>query len=418
MKRYWLCRCWVILFVSVFAMATAAVGDDWKPYAQRSVLMQKMEKEEQKHSLIQSSIGFQGNSAWVRDYKVQPNLYYHFHADIRIANVDLPRRSIVSSIDWKDANGKRISQPEFPPTQGELKDGILAHDGIFQAPEGAVLARIDLSFRWAEKGQVEWSNIAFEPCDSPKPRMVKLATVNFRPKGSSSENRVKEFIPFLEKAGKEKADIVCLGEGITVVGTNRDSIDAAESIPGPTTKILGDIAIQYKMYIVAGLYERVGDVVYNTAVLLGRDGNVAGTYRKTSLPREEIEGGITPGDSFPVFKTDFGTVGIMICWDLEFPEPARRLAMNGAEVILMPIWGGNETLMAARAIENQIYLVTSGYDALSIIVDHKGQRIAEAKEEGIVIFADVDLNKKTFWEWLGHLKPRIPREAPVSKEEK
>lgn len=406
------------ILIVVFGLPVLVSGDEWKPFAQRPALMQKMEKDDKTHSLMQKSIGFKGNSAWVNEYKVTPNLFYHFHADIHVSGVDFPRRSVVSSIDWKDASGKRISQPEFPKTQGAIKDDHLVHDGIYQVPVGAVSARIDLSLRWADKGLVEWSNITFEPCDPTKPRLVKLATVNFRPKSSSSkENHVKEFVPFLEQAGKEKADIVCLGEGITIVGTNLECVDAAETIPGPTTKFLGEIANKYKMYIVAGLYERVGDIVYNTAVLMGRDGQLVGSYRKTCLPREEIEGGITPGESFPVFKTDFGTVGIMICWDLEFPEPARRLAMNGADIILLPIWGGNETLMSARAIENQIYLVTSGYDAPSIILDHTGKRIAEAKENGSVSFATVDLNKTTTWEWLGDLKSRIPREAPILRNE-
>ena len=63
-----------------------------------------------------------------------------------------------------------------------------------------------------------------------------------------------------------------------------------------------------------------------------------------SLPREEIDGGVTPGDALPVFETDFGTIGMMICWDVTFPEAARTLAKQGAEVIFLPIWGGNLTL--------------------------------------------------------------------------
>jgi predicted amidohydrolase len=257
-----------------------------------------------------------------------------------------------------------------------------------------------------------------EACDPPAPRNVTLATVNFRPHTSSGpeENR-QNYQAYIQEAGEKKADIVCLPEGVTVVGTNKSYIEVAEPVPGPTTAFLGKAAKQYSMYIVAGLYEKVGETVYNTAVLIDRQGNLAGTYRKTALPREEIEGGITPGTEFPVFQTDFGTVGMMICWDVFFPEPARRLAYAGAEVIFLPIWGGNETLIQARAIENQVYVVTSSFDAKNAIWGREGEPLAEANTNGSVALYTVDLNQPTHWPWLGDFQARILREGPGIREE-
>jgi predicted amidohydrolase len=163
---------------------------------------------------------------------------------------------------------------------------------------------------------------------------------------------------------------------------------------------------------VAGILEKDGSTVYNTAILLDREGNLAGKYRKVSLPREEIEGGVTPGDSFPVFDTDFGKVGIMICWDVSFPEAARTLAFNGAEVIMMPIWGGHLTLAKARALENQVYLVSSTYDMKSAVFDQEGEIIGEASDENPVVVVEVDLNERKYWPWLGDFKNRIRREMP------
>lgn len=246
--------------------------------------------------------------------------------------------------------------------------------------------------------------------------MVRLATVHHRPRNSKSpEENIKVFAALVDKAGAQKADIVCLPEGATIVGTQHDYISGSETLPGPTTKYLGEVARRNNLYIVAGLLEKEGDVVYNTAVLIDRKGNLAGKYRKTSLPREEIDGGITPGNSFPVFDTDFGRIGIMICWDVTFPEPARALAQQGAEVILLPIWGGDVTLAKARAIENQVYLVSSTYDMVSAVFDLEGKIVKQATTDKEVVIVDVDLNEQKLWPWLGDFKNRIPREMPSKK---
>jgi predicted amidohydrolase len=218
-------------------------------------------------------------------------------------------------------------------------------------------------------------------------------------------------------AGEKGADIVCLPEGMTVIGTGKDYLEVAETIPGHTTEALGKHARRYSMYIVAGLYEQEGETFYNSSVLIDRTGEVAGVYRKVSLPRGEIDAGFTPGYEFPVFETDFGKIGMMICWDSQFPEAARRLASSGAEIILLPIWGGYESLFAARAIENHVHLVTSSFDAKSGIWNRKGELIAEAEEEGSVAVSEVDLSEKVFLEWIGDLRAHIPRESPPVKEE-
>ena len=207
----------------------------------------------------------------------------------------------------------------------------------------------------------------------------------------------------------------CLPEGITIVGTQNNYIEVSEAIPGPSTQYLGHLAKKYGMYIVAGIYEKEGPVVYNTSVLINRDGQVQGKYRKTALPREEISGGITPGESFPVFDTDFGRIGMMICWDVFFPEPARMLALQGAEIIFMPIWGGNMTLASARAIENQIYLVSSTYDMKTGIFNKRGELVVEGTDDDPVAILDVDLNQREMWWWLGEFRNRIKRELPASK---
>jgi predicted amidohydrolase len=93
-----------------------------------------------------------------------------------------------------------------------------------------------------------------------------------------------------------------------------------------------------------------------------------------------------------------------------FTEPARQLAQQGAEIILLPIWGGDEVLATARAIENQIFLVTSGYDHPTYIMDYNGKRIAEAHERGTAAVATIDLNAPNFYQGTSDWRDRRFRE--------
>jgi predicted amidohydrolase len=159
---------------------------------------------------------------------------------------------------------------------------------------------------------------------------------------------------------------------------------------------------------VAGIYEREGSLIYNTAILIDRQGNVAGKYRKVHLPQTEVEGGLTPGEEYPVFKTDFGTIGIEICYDNFFPEEAKSLMLNGAEIILLPIWGdirGNDyewdIVARARAIDNSAFLVASMYDGKgSLISDPNGRILQNSDKSEGLITAVIDLNNRTFERYL------------------
>ena len=348
---------------------------------------------------------------------VEPGKYFQFTTYFVVSKVDEPNRSILARIIWQDESGALVGEPEYPATiLDKKKDGWSIIQQTYQVPEKAKKAKLELQYRWDADGAVHFGGVSFKPTNPPSPRIVKLASVHFRPVDSkSSQQNLEEFGKFVAKAADQHADIVCLPEGITLVGTELNYVSASETIPGPSTTFLGELSKKYHLYIVAGILEKEGDVVYNTAVLLDRNGNVVGKYRKVSLPREEIDGGVTPGDALPVFDTDFGRIGIMICWDVSFPEAARTLAKKGAEVILMPIWGGNVTLAKARAIENQVYLVSSTYDMISAVFDQEGEVMKQATTEDPVIVVSVDLNKQKLWNWLGDFKNRIPREMPTAK---
>jgi len=143
----------------------------------------------------------------------------------------------------------------------------------------------------------------------------------------------------LDQAGRAGCDIVCYPEdiqGIAHYGHYRDDPGLfegfVEEISGPATGRVSEMAKKYGMCVVFGSYEREGDRLYNAAVLVGRDGKIPGRYRKAHLPFAEARA-VTGGDRFPVFEADFGTVGMMVCYDVNFPEVARCRALNGAEML-------------------------------------------------------------------------------------
>ena len=349
---------------------------------------------------------------------VVPGRWYRLTAYYRARDLDRTseRQHVLARVAWLQDDGRGAGRPEFAwksEPAGEWTKLTLEAP----APPEASAARLELRLAYAPTATLWWDDVAFEPIETPASRPVKIAAVNLRPRGTGGrEASVERFAALVEKDVPADVDLILLPEGATIVGTNLKYPDVAETVPGPTTERLGRLAKAKSAWLAVGLYEREGNVIYNTAVLLDRQGRVAGKYRKVYLPREEMDGGLTPGDSYPTFQTDFGRIGMMICWDVQYADPARALALDGAELVLLPIWGGNETLAAARAIENHVFLATSGYDHPTYVMDPMGERLAAA-EEGKVAVATIDLAKRYEWPWLGSMRGRffheIRRDVPV-----
>ncbi len=335
---------------------------------------------------------------------------YRFVAFYKATGVAHPIRSVSAQLDWLDAKGRRVRPPDYAMPMGQ-EDGWTKLAHIAPAPPEAHSVVISLALGWAAGGAVRWDGIELKAEPAAPNRVVRAATIYARPQNTASAAAsVEQFCRLIEQAAPQRPDIICLPEGITLIGTGLTCAEVSEPLHGPTAKRLGKLARQLNCYIVAGIYEREGQVIYNTAILLGRDGELAGSYRKTHLPREEVEAGLTPGDSYPVFKTDFGTIGIMICWDLQFPEACRALALAGAEMVLLPIWGGSEPLAYARAIENHLFLVSSSYDMKSFVLDPTGAVRAEATPKHPVAVAELHLDRKIIQPWLGDMKTRTWKE--------
>ena len=391
-------------------------------------------------SLVIKADGRQGlHGYWVRSFPVSGGKFYRFSALRKAGSVEVPRRSVVARVLWQNDQGRGVNteepvasryltgwkgpaaaEPEYPADGETDSRGWTEVSGTYRVPAAATRAVVELHLQWAPGGKVEWSEVSVAETTPPPARKVRLATVHFQPRGGKTpEGNCRLFAPLIENAARQKADLVVLPETLTYYGLGKRFDEVAEPIPGPSTRYFGELAKRHNLYIVAGLVERDKHLIYNVAVLLGPDGEVAGKYRKVCLPRSEVSAGIAPGSEYPVFNTRFGKLGMMVCYDGFFPEVARELTNRGAEVIAWPVWGCNPELAVARAAENHVYLVSSTYEDISsnwmktAVYSHEGETIALAKEWGTVVVAEVDLAQRTYWRSLGDFRGQLPRHRPV-----
>jgi N-carbamoylputrescine amidase len=265
----------------------------------------------------------------------------------------------------------------------------------------------------------------------PKKFTVGLVQMAF---GQDPEKNLERAISKIKAAAAAGADLVCLPELFRsqyfCQTEDATLFDLAETVPGPTTQVLGKVAKKLNIVIVAPVFERRAPGLYhNTAAVLDTDGEIAGLYRKMHIPDDPAyyeKFYFTPGDlGFRAFHTRVGRIGILICWDQWYPEAARLTALQGASILLYPTaigWHPHEkkqhgkaqrdawqAVQRGHAIANGVYVAavnrigherpdkkSAGIEfwGSSFIADPQGVMIAEAapnKEE--ILLGVVDLQR-------------------------
>jgi predicted amidohydrolase len=242
-------------------------------------------------------------------------------------------------------------------------------------------------------------------------RPVRVATIQMSMKMGDKAANLKKGLAMIKAAAERGARIVLLPELFTTEYFPwwRDTkyFAYAEPIPGPTTARVGALTRKLSVYVIAPFYEKEGPgIYYNSAVLIGPRGEIIGRQRKMHIPAvkslEKLY--FQPAEpNFPVFATKFGRVGICICYDRLFPEVCRALALNGAEIIFVPIAGTifpKVSTLDTRALENVLFVVAANkvgeegghrYTGGAMIVNPEGEVIAQGGEEEQIVIADIDL---------------------------
>jgi len=230
-------------------------------------------------------------------------------------------------------------------------------------------------------------------------REITIATVQMRPLlGEAEENLVKMSEMIAKIASQQRVDLIVFPELITSgyeLGVRFTEL--AQRVPGPTVNLIAQRANEYGVFIAFGMVtkERVESVLYNSAILVGPDGELIDTYNKIHLRGEERMA-FREGYKLPVSETEIGNIGMMIGYDLAFPEVARSLSLDGAEVlIVMANWEAAQidewkTYVRARSYENAVYVaaanrvgedVTLSFGGESMIVGPRGQIYASLMDE-------------------------------------
>jgi predicted amidohydrolase len=273
------------------------------------------------------------------------------------------------------------------------------------------------------------------------PFMPDYDPAKVRPQMMAHFNKL---LGLFEKAGQMGADLVCGPEDMQHIGAYGLHVDVTDKetgkilfnslavqIPGSLTDQIAVIAKKYNMYIIAPVYEAEGEKIFNTAVIFDRQGKIIGKHRKTVLPVMETWL-VSKGNDYEVYKTDFGTIAVAICWELSYPEIATIYALKGADIIFHPTMAPDNkpgeslntaSMFITRAKDNSVYIapVVLGNDGNGII-DSEGNILAEAVgKEDTVIMTEIDFSREfvtdsKWWETINgtnnptamHYKSRRP----------
>lgn len=249
-------------------------------------------------------------------------------------------------------------------------------------------------------------------------RKVRVSTISlFLPDGVTRlDENVDRAVSAVKKALEHKPDIICLPECYTILYSPKDDIEKSLKKSVEINGRMSQLARKGRCYIISNILERIGEIVYNSAFIINRSGEVIGKYTKTHLAafEEELYGNRS-GNELPVFETDFGRIAVMICMDIHMVEVARVYGVKGAEILFWPTqaYGPSAdlliTLLRSRAFDNQMYCVASNFSKIpyhpgkeighACIIGLDGSVLADTGTRPGIATVDIDLDELNRLDW-------------------
>jgi predicted amidohydrolase len=209
-------------------------------------------------------------------------------------------------------------------------------------------------------------------------RPATISMVNFPYLPADEPDRLNKTLKlmgkFVDQAGQIKSDLVAFPEICNYLGTDDDKTWEGEPLDGPTVSAIAAKARENSIYVVCPLVTQESGKQYNSSVLIGRDGKMVGIYHKNFPVHAELDRGITPGTETPVFETDFGRVGLSICFDINYWEVGAGLCAQKPELVIWSSMWEGDRMLTKWAIEFGFYMGAC-YAGRSSVVDVIGRRI-------------------------------------------
>jgi len=271
--------------------------------------------------------------------------HYRFTAYFKPNGIPNVNNTVWPLVSWQNKALKKLLPVAVDP------DGWVQAEITMQMPEDMQQPKFELFAGWIPNGTVHWGKVeAVELHDYvPPTRPVKVAVLDEKPpKGSSMMDNCRFYVAEIEKlCAAAQPDAICFPEHFNT--TNVEPLEnpfGAISMDSEYMQLLSETAKRCNVNLIGSVVEDENGVIFNAGIVIDRAGKLIGKYHKTHMPLTEvIRAGRSRGEDLEVIQTDFGKIGILICWDYQFPDPIRELALKGAEFIFVPIAGEGRMAM-------------------------------------------------------------------------
>jgi predicted amidohydrolase len=354
--------------------------------------------------------------------------------------------SLRAALFWNEDTAYSTLRWEPVLALGETAAGVV-FEGRAPVPPGAHSLVVRLLLCWSARGSVTWREASAQGTAAPPPRRWRLAAgAGPLPGGPRTlATNTEAYLGFCREAAAKQADLLCLPEVMLSTGlpsTPEAILAQAISIPGPETEPFQAFCRENRMVLCFSAWEKQAELVHNTAFIIGRDGNLAGTYRKVHLASPlEPWWGVTPGHDIPVYEVEGARIGMNICMDSSVEESARVPGVLGAEILCMPIMGDHRAvtgwtggpsdwdvdrwlaIQQVRAMDNQVWMVISVNGGPgTCIVSPTGEVVDMLQGRRRVVLADIDLAeppRSWLWATFRNVTPwvrRTPAYGPLLGE--